>query len=159
MGGIRLLALTLKVTGEINSTMFSQGWGGCANNTTQGGRIGGGVTGTTMAQRRPSVESNWDNVSAPFRDDPSAPSVSARFGEQIRGDSTANDNVFDLNRGVGRQPNDTPRGGGITSSAPPREITQQWITADEENENLQGAPRHTIGATGATTYSGMVAAT
>ena len=91
----------------------------------------------------------------PFRDDPSAPNVSARFGEQIRGNSEANDTVFDLNRGGGRQPNNTPRG-GISS---PREITQQWLTADDKDENLQGAPRHTIGATGATTYSGMAAAT
>ena len=91
----------------------------------------------------------------PFRDDPSAPNVSARFGEQIRGNSEANDNVFDLNRGGGRQPNNTPRG-GISSSAPPREITQQWFTADDGE---QGAPQHTIEATGATTYSGMAAAT
>ena len=35
----------------------------------------------------------------PFRDDSSAPNVSARFGEQIRGDLEANNNVFDLNRG------------------------------------------------------------
>ena len=91
--------------------MFSLGGGGRANNTTQGGRIDGGVTGTTTAQRRPSVESDWDNASAPFRDDPSAPSVSARFGEQIRGNSEVNDNVFDLNRGGGVNPT-TPLGGG-----------------------------------------------
>ena len=128
--------------------MFSLGGGGRANNATQGGRIDGGETGTTTAQRRPSFDSDWDNASVQFRDDPSAPNVSARFGEQIRGDSEANDNAFDLNRGGrGRQPNDpTPRG-GILSSAPPREITQQWLTADEEDENLKG-----------TTYSGMAAA-
>ena len=91
--------------------MFSLGGGGRANNTTQGGRIDGGVTGTTTAQRRLPVESDWDNVSAPFWDDPSAPSVSAHFGEQIRGDSVANDNVFDLNRGGGINPT-TPLGGG-----------------------------------------------
>jgi len=92
--------------------MFSLGGGGRANNTTQGGRIDGkNVTGTTMAQRRPSVESDWDNASAPFRDDPSAPNVSARFGEQIRGDSEANDNIFDLNRGGGFITTTPPRGG------------------------------------------------
>ena len=78
--------------------MFSLGGGGRANDATQGGRTDGNVTGTTMGQRRPSFGSDWDNVSAPFRDDPSVPNVSARFGEQIRGDSEANDNVFDLNR-------------------------------------------------------------
>ena len=135
--------------------MFSLGGGGRANDDTQGGRTDGNVTGTTTAQRRPSFESDWDNASAPFRDDPSAPNVSARFGEQIRGNSEANDTVFDLNRGGGRQPNNTPRG-GISSSAPPREITQQWFTADDGE---QGAPQHTIEATGATTYSGMAAAT
>jgi len=93
--------------------MFSLGGGGCANNTTQGGRVDGGVTGTTTAQRRPSFESEWDNASVPFRDDPSAPNVSARFGEQIRGDLEANDNVFDLNRGGVHQPNNTPRGGAL----------------------------------------------
>ena len=76
--------------------MFSLGRGGRANDDTQGGRTDGSVTGTTTAQRRPSFESDWDNVSAPFRDDPSAPNVSARFGEQIRGNSEANDNVFNL---------------------------------------------------------------
>jgi len=88
--------------------MFSLGGGGRASDATQGGRTDGNVTGTTTGQRRPSFESDWDNVSAPFRDDPSAPNVSARFGEQIRGASEANDNVFDLNRGGGHQPNDTP---------------------------------------------------
>jgi len=92
--------------------MFSLGGGGRANNTTQGGRIDGGVTGTTTtAQRRPSVESDWDNASAPFRDDPSAPSVGARFGEQIRGNSMANENVFDLNRGGGFNTTTPLRGG------------------------------------------------
>jgi len=84
--------------------MFSLGGGGRANNTTQGGRIDGGVTGTTMAQRRPSFDSDWEMASVTFRDDPLAPNVSARFGEQIRGDSEANDNVFDLNRGGGVNP-------------------------------------------------------
>jgi hypothetical protein len=94
--------------------MFSLGGGGRANNATQGGRIDGGVTGTTMAQRRPSFESDWDNASVPFRDDPSAPNVSARFGEQIRGDSEANDNVFDLNtRGGGASTQRHPSGGDI----------------------------------------------
>jgi hypothetical protein len=84
--------------------MFSLGGGGRANDTTQGGRTNGSVTDTTTEQRRPSLESDWDNASAPFRDDPSAPNVSARFGEQIRGASEANDNVFDLNRGGGVNP-------------------------------------------------------
>ena len=84
--------------------MFSLGGGGHANDATQGGNIDGGVTGTATVQRRPSFESDWDNASAPFRDDPSAPNVSAHFGEQIRGDSEANDNVFDLNRGGGVNP-------------------------------------------------------
>jgi hypothetical protein len=93
--------------------MFSLGGGGRANNATQGGRIDGGVTSTTTAQRRPSFESDWDNASVPFRDDPSAPNVNARFGEQIRGDSEANDNVFDLNRGGGASTQRHPSGGDI----------------------------------------------
>jgi len=81
--------------------IFSLGGGGRANDATQGGRTNGSVTGTTTGQRRPSFESYWDNVSAPYRDDPSAPNVSAQFGEQIRGASEANDIVFNLNRGGG----------------------------------------------------------
>ncbi len=65
------------------------------------GHIDGSGKGTTPAQRRPSFESEWDNVSVPFRDDPLAPSVSARFGEYIRGDGEANDNIFNLHRGGG----------------------------------------------------------
>ena len=94
--------------------MFSLGGVGRANNTTQGGRTDDGVTGTITAQRRPSFESDWDNASVPFRDDPSAPNVSARFGEQIRGDSEANDNVFDLNREGGASTQQRhPSGGDI----------------------------------------------
>ena len=93
--------------------MFSLGGGGRANNATQGGRIDGGVTSTTTAQRRASFESDWDNASVPLRDDPSAPNVSARFGEQIRGDLEANDNVFDLNRGGGASTHQYPSGGDI----------------------------------------------
>jgi len=93
--------------------MFSLGGGGRANNTTQGGHIDGDLTGTITAQRRPSFESDWDNVSVPFWDDPSAPNVSARFGEQIRGDSEANDNVFDLNRGGASTQQRHPSGGDI----------------------------------------------
>jgi hypothetical protein len=86
---------------EYYNDMFSLGGGGRANEATQGGRIDSSGTGTTPVQRRPPIESDWDNASVAFRDDPSAPNVSARFGDQIRGDSEANDNVFDLNRGGG----------------------------------------------------------
>ena len=84
--------------------MFSLGGGGRANDATQGGRTDISISGMTTGQRRPSFEYDWDNASAPYRDDPSAPNMSARFGEQIRGASEANDNVFDLNRGGGVNP-------------------------------------------------------
>jgi len=90
--------------------MFNLGGGDRTNDATQGGRTDGSVTHITTGQQRLSFESEWDNTSEPFRDDPSAPSVSARFGEKIRGERE-NDNVFDLTRGGGRQPNDTPQGG------------------------------------------------
>ena len=90
--------------------MFSLGGGGRASDATQGGRTDGSATGMTTGQRRPSFESDWDNASAPYRDDPSAPNVSARFGEQIRGASEANDNVFDLNRGGGASTQRHPSG-------------------------------------------------
>ena len=54
----------------------------------------------------------------PFRDDPSAPNVSARFGEQIRGDSEANDNVFDIYRG-GASTQRHPSGGDIVIGTTP----------------------------------------
>jgi hypothetical protein len=90
--------------------MFNLGGGDRTKDVTQGGRTDGSVTG-----------SDWDNASAPLRDDPSAPSVSARFGEQIRGDRE-NDNVFDLNRG-GPAPNLSARFG-------------EQIRGERENDNV-----------------------
>ena len=68
-----------------------------------------------MWQCRSSIGSNsdpWDDASMPFRDDPSAPNVGARFGaagEQTTGDLAANKNVFALGGGVGVKPM-TPHG-------------------------------------------------
>ena len=58
-----------------------------------------------------------------------------RIGKQIRGDSEENDNVFDLNRGGGVNQT-TPLRWEIDSGTL-REITQQWVMADEGDENLQ----------------------
>jgi hypothetical protein len=60
---------------------FNLGGGDRANDNTQGGRTDGSVTRITTGQQRVSFESDWDNASEPFRDDPTAPIVSARFGE------------------------------------------------------------------------------
>jgi len=84
--------------------MFSLGGGGRATNITQGGRTDG-TQGTTTRQRHSSFrsEDQWDDTGVPFRDDTSAPSVSAHFraqGEQTTGDLVANDNVFALGGGV-----------------------------------------------------------
>ena len=115
--------------------MFSLGGGGRANDTTQGGRTNGSVTDTTTEQRRPSLESDWDNASAPFRDDPSAPNVSARFGEQIRGASEANDNVFDLNRGGGVNPTTPLRWGYRHQHHPGKSPSSgSWLTKDTRVE-------------------------
>ena len=83
--------------------MFSLGGGGRATNITQGGRTND-TQGMTTWLRCSSFESEdqWDNTSVPFRDDPLAPKVSARFGapgEQTAGDLAANDKVFALGGG------------------------------------------------------------
>ena len=70
--------------------MFSLGGGGRATDITQGGRTDG-TQGTTTRLRRSSFgsEDQWDDTGMPFRDDISAPSVSARLrapGEQTTGD-------------------------------------------------------------------------
>ena len=85
------------------SNMFSLGGGGRANDITQGGSTDG-TQGTTTQQRRSSFgsEDQWDDTGVPFRDDTSAPSVSALFraqGEQTTGDLGANDNDFALGGG------------------------------------------------------------
>ena len=87
--------------------MFSLGGGGRANEITQGGRTDG--TNSPMRVRRLSFgsEDQWDDTGVPFRDDTSAPSVSARFrapGEQTTGEFAANDNVFALGGGGGVKP-------------------------------------------------------
>ena len=143
--------------------MFSLGGGGRATDITQGGRTNG-TQGTTTRQRHSSFrsEDQWDDTGVPFRDDTLAPSVSSRFRaqrEQTTGDLVANDNVFALGGGGGRQTNDTLRV-GISASEPPREILQ-WPTADEGGEVTQNEPPNTSVTTPnkATTYSGMTAAT
>jgi len=85
------------------SNMFSLGGCGRATDITQGGRTDG-TQGMTTRQRRSSFGSQdqWDDTGVPFRDDTSAPSVSARLralGEQTMGDVAANDNVFALGGG------------------------------------------------------------
>ena len=74
--------------------MFSLGGGGRANDITQGGRTDG-IPGTTTRQCPSSVgsEDQWDDTGVPFRDDTSAPSVSARGGLAV------NDKVFALGGG------------------------------------------------------------
>ena len=70
-------------TGNITN-MFSTRGGSCANDTTQGG-LNDGNTEVTMGQRCTSVGSisgNWEDASAPYRDDPSAPNVGAHLGER-----------------------------------------------------------------------------
>jgi len=128
------------------SNMFSLGGGSRAIHITQGGRTDG-TQGTTTRQRRSSFgsEDQYDDTGVPFRDDTSAPSVSARFraqGEQTTGDLVANDNVFALGGGGGRQTNETPRV-GISASAPPREILE-WSMAEEEGEATQNEPPNTM---------------
>ena len=76
--------------------------GGCANENTQGGRTDG--TNLPTCARRSSFgsEDQWDDTGVPFRDDTSAPSVSARLrtqGDQPPGEFAANDNVFALGGG------------------------------------------------------------
>ena len=137
--------------------MFSLGGGGHATDITQGGRTDG-IQGTTMWPRCSSFESEdqWDNTGVPFRDDTSAPSVSARFratGGQTTGDLAV------TRWGGGSQTNDTPRA-EILASAPPREILQ-WSMADEGGEATQNEPPNTIMPipNKATSYSGMAPAT
>ena len=114
------------------TNMISLRGGGRASDTTQGGRIDGNM-GVTMGQRwnsGGSISNDWDDASAPYRDDPSAPNVGACFGgtgEQTTGDLAATVNVFALGGGGRRQTDDTPH--EIAVLAPPREITQ-WSTPD-----------------------------
>jgi hypothetical protein len=87
------------------SNMFSLGRGGRANFITQGGRTDDN-TGAQMGLRRNSggsISNNWDDASAPYRDDHSTPSMSARFGgtgDQTPGEIGAYANVFAI-EGVG----------------------------------------------------------
>ena len=88
------------------ANMFSIGRGGRANVITQGGRTDDN-TGAQMGLRRNSgcsISNNWDDSSAPIRDDHSAPSVSARIGEtgdQTPGEIGAFANNFALEGGGG----------------------------------------------------------
>jgi hypothetical protein len=124
--------------------MFSLGGGGRATDIAQGGRTDG-TQGTTTWLRCSFFGSKdqWDDTGVPFRDDTSAPSVSARLrapGEQTTGDLAVNDNVFALGGGV-RQTNDTPRA-GTSASVSPREILQ-WSMADKGGVATQNEPPNT----------------
>jgi hypothetical protein len=86
------------------SNMFSLGRGGRANVITQGGRTDDN-TGAQMGLHRNlggSMSNDWDDASTPFRDDYSAPSMSARIGgmgEKTPGEIGAYANVFALKGG------------------------------------------------------------
>jgi hypothetical protein len=132
--------------------MFSLGGGGRANNTTQGGRANGNI-GATMGQRRNlggSMSNDWDDASAPLRDDVSAPNVGVWFGvltgEHAIGDPATANNVFTL---VG--------GGGANNTVtltPPTEIIK-WTKEETQN----ATPQSNRPATQTETpYSGMTAA-
>ena len=88
------------------ANMFSLGRGGRANVITQGGRTDDN-TGAQMGLRRNSggsISNEWDDASAPYRDDHSAPSVSARLGgtgDQTPGEIGAYANVFAIEGGGG----------------------------------------------------------
>ena len=82
--------------------MFSLGGGGRANEITQGGRTDGTNSPTRVHRSSFGSEDQWDDTGVPFRDDTSAPSVSARLrtqGDQTTGEFAANDNVFALGGG------------------------------------------------------------
>ena len=87
--------------------MFSLGGGGRANEITQGGRTDGTNSPTRVRRSSFGSEDQWDDTGVPFRDDTSAPSVSARLrtqGDQPPGEFAANDNVFALGGGGGVNP-------------------------------------------------------
>ena len=128
--------------------MFSLGGSDRAKESTQGGRTDGN-TGATMGVRRTSggsISNDWDDASNPLRDDPSAPNVGVRFGEQgDRGELGRANNAFALDaRG---EPNNA------VASTPPTEITQ-W-TVNTQDETPHSSPLAT--PTGAP-YSGITAA-
>ena len=143
--------------------MFSLGGGGRANEITQGGRTDGTNSPTRVRRSSFGSEDQWDDTGVPFRDDTSAPSVSARLraqGDQTMGEIVVNNNVFALGGGGGRQTNYTPRA-GVSASAPPKEILQ-WPTPNEGGAAIQNDPpniRGTNPSTNATGYSGMATAT
>jgi hypothetical protein len=107
-----------------------------------------------MGQRRNSggsMSHDWDDTSAPLRDNLSAPNVGVRFGvltgEHAMGDPATADNVFTLVGG----------GGGANNTAtltPPTEITQ-WTEEETQNATPQGNRPATQTET---PYSGMMAA-
>ena len=98
------------------ANMFSLGRGGRANVITQGGRTDDN-TGAQMGLRRNSggsISNEWDDASAPYRDDHSAPSVSARLGgtgDQTPGEIGAYAYVFALEGGGGIRDGVQQRGG------------------------------------------------
>ena len=83
------------------------GGGGHANDTTQGGRIGGNTGTSAGQQRRPSFDSDWEGVTCvPHQDDTLAPNMTACFGGV--GDQTGGiPTVFDFDRR-----------GGVTRATP-----------------------------------------
>jgi hypothetical protein len=87
--------------------MFSLGGGGRANEITQGGRTNGTNLPTRLCHLSFRSEDQWDDTGVPFRDDTSAPSVSARLraqGDQTTGEFATNDNVFALGGGGNVKP-------------------------------------------------------
>ena len=144
------------------ANMFSLGRGGRANVITQGGRTDDN-TGAQMGLRRNSggsISNEWDDASAPYRDDHSAPSVSARLGgtgDQTPGEIGAYANVFAIEGGGAAQTHDTPR--EIAAAVPPRDVMQWGTTERRDDENVadivQGGVR---AAHRGTPYSGMATA-
>ena len=144
------------------ANMFSLGRGGRANVITQGGRTDDN-TGAQMGLRRNwggSISNEWDDASAPYRDDHSAPSVSARLGgtgDQTPGEIGAYANVFAIEGGGAAQTHDTPR--EIAAAVPPRDVMQWGTTERRDDENVadivQGGVR---AAHRGTPYSGIATA-
>ena len=117
---------------------FTLGGGDRTNNATQGGRGGDRINDATQGGRTDNsvAGSEWDNASVQLGDDPSAPIVSARLVEQIRGNRENDNDVFDLNRGI-PAPNLSAR------------FVEQ-IRGERENDNVfdlsRGGPAPTLSA-------------